>query len=121
LRREVKEFGISVSLVEPGYVKTAIFDKSQLDIENAPHAIASPATIVSLYPKYHSEEATRKRIKATLQLASNVSTTTNAISHAITAKYPKTRYPVANAFGVPAPIIAGIIPYIPDRVVDAFL
>jgi len=33
LRLEMREFGVSVSLVEPGYIKTPISEKANIDAE----------------------------------------------------------------------------------------
>lgn len=114
LRREVNDFGISVSIVEPGYVKSSIFSTSaeestlptdKLDIVN------------KYYSKYFNEKAIAAR-KKTLELADEPTVTTNAIIDALTSKYPKTRYPVANVAGTPASVVVWMKWLLPDRVFD---
>ena len=117
LRREVAQFGVSVSIVEPGYVLTNIFDKAELAMELAPQNTAGPDVIKSLYPSMHSEAAMAKRIK-NLEKAHTTECTSDAIFDAISSAYPRSRYPVAGAYGVPAQIIAFLASHMPDSILD---
>jgi NAD(P)-dependent dehydrogenase (short-subunit alcohol dehydrogenase family) len=117
LRRELAHFGISVSVVEPAYVSTEIFEKSALKAEFAKQITAVPSEVKALYPFFHGETAEAKRIKQ-IERADPPTVTTAAIHSAISAVSPKTRYVVANVSGMPAWIVAYLVKYLPDRVVD---
>jgi short-subunit dehydrogenase len=117
LRREVAQFGVSVSIVEPGYVKTNIFDKSELAMERAPQNTAGPEVIKALYPSMHSEAAMAKRTK-NLEKAHTTEVTSEAIFDAITSPHPRSRYPVAGAYGIPARIVQIIACFLPDTILD---
>lgn len=120
LRREIGIFNISVSIVEPGYVQTSIFDKSPENVANAPHNNAAPDHIKSLYPRLTSKEVDDNRAKS-LAKADTTKVTNEAIFDALTAEKPKTRYPVANAGGIPAAAVAWLGNHMPDAIVDAIM
>mmetsp|Transcript_129112 Transcript_129112/g.359489 ORF Transcript_129112/g.359489 Transcript_129112/m.359489 type:complete len:99 (-) Transcript_129112:105-401(-) len=84
MRRLLRSSGISVSLVQPGFVERG------------------------------EDSAWHQRALAT-------GTTTPAIFHAATSARPQTRYPCAAAYGLPARIIAGLVPLIPDPLLDAMV
>jgi len=118
LRHEMAPFGVSVSIVEPAYVKTKIASK-QVG-ENAP-INHSPATegAKELYNAFLSKQD-EKRIKAD-NLASDTSVTSEAIVHALTSPTPKTRYIVANYFGLPAFVLGWVHWALNDRAEDALI
>jgi short-subunit dehydrogenase len=116
LRRELNSFGISVSIVEPGYVKSSIFASSAEESSLTPEQ----EEVGRYYERYYNAEAQAKREK-TLSLADEPTVTSSAIFHAISAKYPKTRYPVANADGVPAIAADWIRWMLPARVMDRMM
>eukprot|EP00049_Salpingoeca_infusionum_P010773 m.185907 g.185907 ORF g.185907 m.185907 type:complete len:328 (-) comp14742_c3_seq1:44-1027(-) len=113
LRREMGPFGVSVSIVEPAYVATAIADKSR--------AADTQATKEqrAIYSNFFSS-VDKKRAEA-FQKASPVTVCTDAIVHALTARYPEPRYVVANVRGVPANVIAWVLHLLPDRWEDALM
>lgn len=117
LRREVSSFGISISIVEPGYVQTNIFDKSVLSLEDAAQNTASPEVVRSLYTQLVSEQAAAKRAK-NLANAHSTECTSDAIMDAIASPHPRTRYPVAGAQGLPAQAIAAMTYYLSDVILD---
>lgn len=115
-RMELAHFGMSVSVVQPAYVRTEIAAKQTG--ANAPERSLS-AEAQQLYG-YLLDDADAKRLKAE-SAASPASVTTEAIVHALTDEYPRTRYAVANVNGVPAWLITAILPRLPDRARDAIL
>lgn len=117
LRREVSPFGVSVSIVEPGYVSTNLFDKSELAMEDAPQNTAPPDVVRAVYPALHSEAAKEKRRKNVAK-AHTTECTSSAILDAVVSQYPRTRYPVAGAFGVPAEVIYFLSSYLSDAILD---
>jgi short-subunit dehydrogenase len=117
LRRELNAFGISVSIVEPGYVKSSIFATSA---EESAVTGEKKQLVDQFYSRYYDDIAQEKR-KKTLLLADEPTVTSSAIFDAIASKYPKTRYPVANAGGVPALAVDWIRWLLPARVMDQLL
>ena len=117
LRREVAPFNISISVVEPAYVQSNIFEKSPTKSETAVHTTTASSEVIELYPELHNDNAAAKRGK-TVTRASPPTVTSEAIFDAITSSTPKTRYVVANVSGTPAWIIALLVAYAPDRLAD---
>ena len=113
LRREIEPFGISVSLIQPGYVKSYI---SQNTREGSKGLEARPE-MISLYPNLFNEKAIASKMKG-LQLADEPTVTSEAIEHAILAKYPQTRYTVANGNGIPAKLLSWVLWLLSDRLGD---
>lgn len=114
LRRELALFGCSVSVVQPAFVNTAIFGKVTESINT--QVEASPE-IMSVYGYFFRPEKRRKDL-GQVKKASPPSVTTNAITHALTAPYPKTRYIVANVNGIPAFWLGWLVWICPDRLAD---
>jgi len=112
LRRETAKWGISVSLIEPAYVKTQIGAKA---LDNSPLKHLSKEQI-TLY-QHTLANVDEERIK-NFELADTCTVTTDVIVHALTSAYPKTRYVVAKVGKVPAFVLAKAIQYIPDRLAD---
>jgi short-subunit dehydrogenase len=117
LRRELNAFGISVSIIEPGYVKSSIFATSA---EESTVTGEKSELVEHFYSKHYDAVAQEKRQK-TLLLADEPTVTSSAIFDAIASKYPKTRYPVANAGGIPAVVVDWIRWFLPARVMDRML
>lgn len=117
LRREVAHFGISVSVIEPAFVKSPIHHK-----ENTIKAYSDPSdtaeeAVAALYPALYSAEFIAKRVAGGLRGDDPIVTST-AIEHALTAKRPSTRYTVGNYNGTPATLIAYLVRTVSDRMCD---
>ncbi len=85
LRRELSIYGISVSAIEPGAIKTPIWDK------------INPAEIDSRYAHTDYAKAMEympKMVASELKNAKPIKVVTDAIIHALEANNPKTRYPL---------------------------
>eukprot|EP00049_Salpingoeca_infusionum_P003870 m.71766 g.71766 ORF g.71766 m.71766 type:complete len:353 (-) comp12315_c0_seq1:242-1300(-) len=113
LRRELAQFEVSVSLIEPGFVATPLQQKTDGTIVQASDSIQSIykdtfATILDDRRKWFEQ-------------ADGPTVTTNAIAHAITSSTPSARYRVANTGGVPAFIATAIATYLPSRLNDMVL
>ncbi len=114
LRLELQRFGVSVSIIRPAYVKTAITRK-QVGENSSFRKL--PADDYKLYASIFDKfDAKRKRMGAR---AASPRVTTDAICHALTAKYPETRYTIAKVGALPAWLIAWVKWLLPDRVFDA--
>jgi NAD(P)-dependent dehydrogenase (short-subunit alcohol dehydrogenase family) len=113
LRMELAPWGIHVSLVEPGSIATAIWEKTDAYAERM---------IPTLGPR--ARELYGTAIGAVLDTARTLSkqaiapeAVSKAIHHALTARRPRTRYLV----GTDARVQAVLARFVPDRARDAVL
>lgn len=91
LRREVQRFGVSVSVIEPGPIKTKIWEKG---VEQSVDKVASLSpTLQEAYGE--KMRSFKKAIDNAVDSALDVSHTTTAIYHACSSPKPKTRYIVS--------------------------
>jgi NAD(P)-dependent dehydrogenase (short-subunit alcohol dehydrogenase family) len=108
-RQELRSWGISVSIVEPGSIATPIWDRGERRAdeigERTPHR-------EELYGK--SIAAYRKVIKDTAKRGIPPEKAAETIEHALSSTRPKTRYLV----GVDAKFQARLAPLIPTRLFD---
>lgn len=118
LRRELSHFNISISIIEPAFVKTEIFDRSQ----SAGEEILSSNfnDMMTLYGKFYTQSK-KDSYKHQISIAPNASITSEAILHSITSPTPLTRYPVSSAFGIPATVMRWLSKLLPDRLFDMIL
>ena len=119
LRREVAAFDISVSIIEPAFVRTPIFDKiasvSTHKIEDQISKSSNDPAVIH-YEQLITKSAAKK--KAMVAKASEPIVTSEAIEDAAVNEYPKTRYAVANANGMPAAVGVWLSWLTPDRLED---
>ena len=113
LRLELHPFGIHVSVVDPGAIKTPAVDKTLGEVE---------AVIRSLPPDgaAHYGEMLRTFARRAYEREMNGSSpdvVAQAIHHALTAVRPRTRYRV----GKHATLLAMLSKILPDRLLDAIL
>jgi len=124
LRREVAHFGISVSVVQPAYVKTPIVDKMYDAYKGGQPNYMSKSIyddeFQSLYSRYYDEKD-RKKFDKELELAAGPIVTSEVIEDAIVSATPRTRYTVASAAGLPAIALKWILWALSDRMRDALL
>jgi NAD(P)-dependent dehydrogenase (short-subunit alcohol dehydrogenase family) len=112
LRFEVRGFGIDVSVIQPGPIRTRFGD-------TAVGSIATPAT--SPYAAFNTVLA--KQIREAYEggpmarLAGSPEAVAAVIERAITSAHPKTRYKVTAA----ARFLMGMRRWLPDRAFDTFL
>jgi NAD(P)-dependent dehydrogenase (short-subunit alcohol dehydrogenase family) len=109
LRLELHPFGIHVSVVEPGAIKTPAVEKTLGDVE---------AVIRSLPPKGAAygnmlRDFTLRAYEREMN-GSSPDVVAQAIQHALTAKRPRTRYRV----GRHATLLATLATFLPDRLLD---
>jgi NAD(P)-dependent dehydrogenase (short-subunit alcohol dehydrogenase family) len=110
LRMELKPWGISVSIIEPGNIDTRIWEKGQ---------DAADVLLEKLPPEGHKfydpvVGAMRKAAEKSAREAIPPSAVAKAVVHALTAEKPKTRYVV----GTDARIQAVVARLAPDRMKD---
>ena len=88
LRGELRKWGISVSIVEPGPVDTPIWDKSTAAADELAEGIPPE----KLEPYQADLDVLRAKTKEIVTTAMPVRRVVNAVVHALTASRPKTRY-----------------------------
>lgn len=113
LRLELQQWGIEVSIVEPGAIATPIWEKSGKDAADLETAM--PIEIRTMYTALVA--AVRKVVGEAAKRAISVDAVAEAVEHSLTASRPKTRYLV----GTDAKLRALMIKLLPDRLSDAVL
>jgi len=112
LRMELREWGISVSIVEPGAIRTPIWEKSLTGATESMSVV--PAHLLELY-----RTMLAKMTAAAAQAekhASPVEDVVKAVEHALTAAKPKTRYVVGSDAKMRMKLN-----YLPDRTIDSLI
>jgi len=112
LRMEVADHGVSVSIIEPGFVKTEILPKAQLI--QAPHNVSEDCR------RLYGHLYTYKKTAAVFEKADDPVVVCQAVYHALTSPYPKTRYLVGNANGVSVFWLVTAAWLLNDRLLDGF-
>ena len=110
LRTELRSWGIHVALVEPASIATPIWEKSlaaAMELE----AAARPELAA---PYREDLDALRTAVQHAADTAMPVDRVVRAVLHALTARRPKTRYPV----GLETRIAIRIFSWLPDRLRD---
>ena len=110
LRVELRTWGIHVALVEPASIATPIWEKSLAAAEEL-EAAARPEQ-AGLYRE--DLEALRRAVQHAAETAMPVERVVRAVLHALTARRPKTRYPV----GLPSHLAIRLASWLPDRLRD---
>ena len=111
LRRELRPWGIQVSAIEPGAVRTPIWEKGAEAADGLMQDM--PAEVMERYGEViDSLRAEAKKFETD---ATDPQEVADAVAHALTASRPKTRYPV----GRDAKIRSKLARVMPDRVMDA--
>ncbi len=110
LRVELYPWGMEVALVQPGMIRTPIWEKSRAAAEGL-HAKLSPEC-AELYAK--PMESMRTLIDTAPKLAIPPERVARAVTHALEARRPKTRYPV----GLDSRVQSFLRHVLPDRLRD---
>jgi NAD(P)-dependent dehydrogenase (short-subunit alcohol dehydrogenase family) len=114
LRRELAPHGVSVSLIEPGGVKTPIWEKgtetaNELEAAMPPEAAELYGGMVQTLRRESQEIATKTGMEPQV--------VADAIAHALTASKPRTRY----LLGRDAKLRWAVAKRVPDRWFDALV
>ena len=113
LRLELRPWGISVSLIQPGAVKTPIWDKglrAGADLLNS-----APPQVRTLYGAA-VDIATKMAIHEN-ETGVDPIQVARAVEHALLSSHPRTRYPV----GRQARLLIPLSRFLPDRLKDELL
>ncbi|NWH55737.1 H17B6 dehydrogenase, partial [Fregata magnificens] len=113
-RLEMQNFGVKVSMIEPGYFKTAISN-----IENLENNFLSlweklPEETKASYGENYLKEflvALRKMLK---KCNTNLTLVTDCMEHALTSRFPRTRY----SAGWDAKLLYIPLSYLPSALTD---
>ncbi|XP_041036298.1 retinol dehydrogenase 5 isoform X1 [Carcharodon carcharias] len=93
LRRSMNYFGVRVSIIEPGFFKTAVANLE--GIENSLQHLwdrLTPEVRESYGQKYFEKYVQVQRFSMNMLCDGDLSKVTNSMEHALTASYPRTRY-----------------------------
>jgi len=112
LRMELKPWGIHVSIVEPGAIRTPIWDKGISEADRLFQSV--PPDQADLYRKLI--EALRNMAGRSAKGAISPDSVAFAVAHALTAARPKTRYLVGRDAKIQALLV-----HLPDRWRDALI
>ncbi|MES2153383.1 MAG: SDR family NAD(P)-dependent oxidoreductase [Pseudomonadota bacterium] len=104
LRRELSIYGIQVSMLEPGVIKTPIWDKGNTPEADLRYASTDYGQAMAAQPTMFAKE---------LEKAKPISVVTDAIVHALEARQPKARYVLIGMWHIRK--------FIPTRWLDALL
>lgn len=110
LRRELLRHGVKVMVIEPGAIATPIWEKSKS--ESLGKTAKYPQAILDVYGA--SLNKFSQLIDDTTAKAAPVSMVTAAVEHALTARRPRTRYPVGKGIKTSA-VLSRLLP---DRLMD---
>ncbi|XP_078085436.1 retinol dehydrogenase 7-like [Mustelus asterias] len=118
LRRDMQHFGIKVSIIEPGFFKTEttnleIIEKNLQQLWER----LTPETRDHYGSKYFEQYIKVQRFSMLTLCSTDLEKVTNCMDHALTAKYPRTRYSAgwdAKFFWIP-------ISYAPTFLADCML
>jgi NAD(P)-dependent dehydrogenase (short-subunit alcohol dehydrogenase family) len=110
LRREVRQLGVGVSIIEPGAIATPIWEKSSAAADGLMNDM--PPEAESLYGNLIA--AVRDEAERIPERGLPPQAVAEVVEHALTARRPKTRYLV----GRDAKSRALVARFLPDRVFD---
>lgn len=113
MRMELRPWGISVSIIEPGAIATPIWEKSFSQVDAAEANL--PESALALYGS--AMKAVRKSVGIIASQGISPDIVASAVVHALTAKHPKTRYLI----GQDAKIQALLKRLLPDKVYDRLI
>jgi NAD(P)-dependent dehydrogenase (short-subunit alcohol dehydrogenase family) len=113
LRSELHPWGIGVSVVEPGAIKTPIWDKAREQADRLERAL--PAEARTRYARHIA--AIRKAIEMQDRQGVSPDKVAAAVERALFSPRPKTRYLV----GTDARVQALLVRWLPDRPREAII
>jgi NAD(P)-dependent dehydrogenase (short-subunit alcohol dehydrogenase family) len=113
LRYELRPWGVSVSVIEPGAIKTSIWDKGRRDADDLEREL--PAGARARYASHIA--AIRKAIDMQDRNGASPEKVARAVEHALFSPRPRTRYLV----GTDARIQSALVRLLPDKAREAII
>ncbi|XP_004557740.1 retinol dehydrogenase 7 [Maylandia zebra] len=115
LRREMQHFGINVSIIEPGFFKTNVTRIDLIDANLRRLWSRLPQDVKDSYgATYFDEYVKAQTFSMGLLCSPDISKVTRCMEHALTARFPRTRYAAgwdAKLFWIP-------LSYLPSFIAD---
>lgn len=113
LRHELRPWGMAVSVIEPGAIKTPIWDKAAAEGDRLMAELPPEAQ-----ERYQPHiRATRRALEMQQRRGIDPEKVAEAVEHALLAARPKTRYPV----GIDAKVQSALVRLLPDRPREAIV
>ncbi|XP_014748852.1 PREDICTED: 11-cis retinol dehydrogenase [Sturnus vulgaris] len=118
LRRDMRHFGVKVSIVEPGFFKTNVTDLDSLEASLRQRwERLEPETRSSYGEHFFPQYLKVQRLLLSLLCDKDLSKVTNCIEHALRARHPRSRY----SAGWDAKFLWLPASYLPSALVDLAL
>ncbi|NXP58899.1 RDH2 dehydrogenase, partial [Chloropsis cyanopogon] len=114
-RLEMRNFGVKVCVVEPGYFKTTITNVENLEKNFYSAWEKLPEEIKASYGENYLKEFAAMLKVLGKTCSSNLSLVTNSMEHALTSLHPRTRY----SAGWDAKLLYLPLSYLPSALSDA--
>ncbi|NXW25478.1 RDH16 dehydrogenase, partial [Circaetus pectoralis] len=114
LRLEMRSFGVKVSMIEPGYFKTMITNAEILENNFLSIWEKLPEEIKASYGENYLKQFLVTFRKMQKRYNSNLTLVTDCMEHALTSRYPRTRY----SAGWDAKLIYIPLSYLPSALTD---
>ncbi|NXL40082.1 RDH16 dehydrogenase, partial [Glaucidium brasilianum] len=114
LRLEMRNFGVKVSIIEPGYFKTLITSKEKLEYPILSTWEKLPEETKAVYGENYLNEFLVGLRKLQKLCSSNLTLVTDCMEHALTSRYPRTRY----SAGWDAKLLYIPLSYLPSALTD---
>ncbi|XP_057707768.1 retinol dehydrogenase 1 [Corythoichthys intestinalis] len=115
LRRDMKHFGIKVSIIEPGFFKTNVTRLDLIEADLKRLWTRLPQQVRKSYgDSYLNDYLKAQAFSMNLLCSPHISTVTNCMEHALIARYPRTRY----SAGWDAKLVWIPLSYLPSFVSD---
>ncbi|CAH6778553.1 17-beta-hydroxysteroid dehydrogenase type 6 [Phodopus roborovskii] len=117
LRREIRSFGVKVSIIEPGNFRTRMTD-TELNMERIKKVWeAAPEHAKESYGQQFFDHFCRVTREGLMKSCADLSPVINCMEHALTSAHPRTRY----SAGWDARLIFIPLSYLPTSLVDYIL
>ncbi|CAL2029113.1 unnamed protein product [Caenorhabditis brenneri] len=95
IRQELRPFGISVHILEPGFFDTPLINRQKIDAEIMEAWEHAPSDVKKVYgEKFFNDARQSTQLFLNSIASSKISLVIDAYFHAITAKHPRSRYQV---------------------------
>ncbi|NXO53850.1 RDH16 dehydrogenase, partial [Aramus guarauna] len=114
LRLEMRSFGVKVSMIEPGYFKTMITNKENLEKNFLSCWEKVSEETKASYGENYLKEFLLTFRKMHKRCSSNLTLVTDCMEHALTSCYPRTRY----SAGWDAKLLYLPLSYLPSALTD---
>uniref|UniRef100_A0A7M4EBN7 17-beta-hydroxysteroid dehydrogenase type 6-like n=1 Tax=Crocodylus porosus TaxID=8502 RepID=A0A7M4EBN7_CROPO len=117
LRRELRDFGVKVSIIEPGGFRTQILDLQLVRKSLEQVWSCASANVKEAYGQQYFESYFEKFKELLSTISPNLHLVTDAMEHALTAQHPRTRY----SCGWDAKLLYLPVSYLPTSWADYLL